>query len=246
MKRMKNILLYLFILLPVILVLLFIGITIWSEESQTDPDPTPTQDYPDPTPTQTNPDPVLTQSPPAPEKPVIYLYPDEVTDVTVALRYEGVLDFTYPAYDGGWSVTAYPDGKIINHADGREYSYLYWEGHIEGSYDLDRGFVVRGEDTLDFLQEKLAYMGLLPREYNEFIVYWLPQIQNNAYNLISFQTDTYDEMAALDILPEPDSILRVFMVAVPLEEPIVVPEQEFEPFRREGFTVVEWGGDVID
>ena len=45
--------------------------------------------------------------------------------------------------------------------------------------DFSRGFVVRGSDTAAFLREKLAYMGLTPREYNEFIVYWLPRMQNN-------------------------------------------------------------------
>ncbi|MCL2615994.1 MAG: hypothetical protein FWD30_04250, partial [Dehalococcoidia bacterium] len=43
---------------------------------------------------------------PAPAKPVIYLYPDATSEVTVKLRYNGILDFTYPAYDDGWHVTA--------------------------------------------------------------------------------------------------------------------------------------------
>ena len=43
-----------------------------------------------------------------PEKPVIYLYPDATTEVTVKLRYNGVLDVTYPAYNDGWHVTAFP------------------------------------------------------------------------------------------------------------------------------------------
>ncbi|MCL2615828.1 MAG: hypothetical protein FWD30_03410, partial [Dehalococcoidia bacterium] len=41
-----------------------------------------------------------------PAKPVIYLYPDATSEVTVKLRYNGILDFTYPAYDDGWHVTA--------------------------------------------------------------------------------------------------------------------------------------------
>ena len=35
------------------------------------------------------------------EKPVIYLYPEEVTDVTVQLDYDGQLTCTYPAYENG-------------------------------------------------------------------------------------------------------------------------------------------------
>ena len=38
-------------------------------------------------------------------------------------------------------------------------------------------------------------MGLTPKEYNEFIVYWAPLLQNNPYNLISFQAKNYEELA---------------------------------------------------
>lgn len=97
----------------------------------------------------------------------------------------------------------------------------------------------------EFLQETLAKIGLTPRKYNEFIVYWLPQIQDNPYNLITFQQETYMESAELEITPEPDSVLRVFMAFQALEEPIEVEEPEIEPFTREGFTVVEWGGTQV-
>ena len=179
-------------------------------------------------------------------KPVIYLYPETPTDVRVELEYNGVLTCTYPAYENGWSVTAYPDGTLVDPATGLEYSYLFWEGIADVDYDMSRGFVVKGEDTAAFLREKLSYMGLTAREYNEFIVYWLPQMQENAYNLIAFQTDAYTENAKLIITPQPDSMLRVFMTYQPLEEPIEVEEQILTPFAREGFCVVEWGGAKLN
>jgi hypothetical protein len=176
------------------------------------------------------------------EKPIIYLYPVEPTEITVHLQYAGILDFTYPAYQDGWSVTAYPDGTLVNHRDGKEYSYLFWEGHGEANHDLSRGFVIKGEDTAEFLQEKLSYIGLLPEEYNEFIVYWLPLMQNNPYNLISFQDEAYTDTAELIITPAPDSVLRVFMAFMPLDVPVEIEEQLLSPFTRTGFTVIEWGG----
>ncbi len=176
------------------------------------------------------------------DKPVLYLYPEETTDVTVRLDFAGELTCTYPSYGTGWEVTAQPDGTLTNRADGKEYSYLFWEGVSDQEWDLSEGFVVKGSDTAAFLQEKLAYLGLTPREYNEFIVYWLPRMQDNAYNLICFQGEAYTERAKLAITPEPDSLLRVFMTYKPLEEEISVPAQELKPFAREGFTAVEWGG----
>ena len=173
-------------------------------------------------------------------KPVIYLYPEKREDITVTMDLNGSFVCTYPKYNNGWSVTADPDGTV--YCGGEEYSYLYWDAELDGEWDLSKGFVVKGEDTADFLREKLSFMGLTPREYNEFIVYWLPQLEKNPYNLITFQTDAYENAAKLNISPEPDSILRIFMVYVPLEEYAEVPEQELEAFERKGFTVIEWGG----
>lgn len=178
-------------------------------------------------------------------KPVIYLYPEDELEVEVKLDFSGRLTCTYPEYADGWKVTAYPDGRIVDKASGKEYSYLFWEGANDVEYDLSRGFVVAGEDTAAFLQDTLAEIGLTPKEYNEFIVYWLPHMQENAYNLITFQTDVYTDNAELTVSPEPDSLLRVFMAFKPLEAPVEIEAPTFEPFVRNGFTVVEWGGTEI-
>ena len=179
-------------------------------------------------------------------KPVIYLYPKAETEVTVRLDYQDRLTCTYPAPDGAWRVTARPDGPLTD-KQGREYSYLFWEGAFDGNPpDFSRGFVVRGSDTAAFLREKLAYMGLTPREYNEFIVYWLSRMQDNPWNLIAFQGKNYIDSAPLTVTSRPDSVLRVFMAYRPLNAPVSVPQQELKPFVRRGFTLVEWGGQGPD
>ncbi|MGN0641605.1 MAG: hypothetical protein ACI4JJ_00535 [Huintestinicola sp.] len=174
------------------------------------------------------------------KKPVIYLYPEKETDISVSLDINGRLTCTYPDYEGCWNVTAEPDGTL--YTGGSEYSYLYWEADIIADWDLSEGFVVKGSDTAEFLREKLSYMGLTPKEYNEFIVYWLPLMQDNPYNLITFQTDAYTDSAKLNISPSPDSMLRICMVYKPLDKYIDIPEQQLEAWERTGFAVVEWGG----
>ena len=178
-------------------------------------------------------------------KPVIYLYPEEDTVCSVKVDLDGKLTCTYPDHGtAGWqNFIAKPDGTLI-FPDGREYYCLYWEGKGMMDLDLSRGFCVKGSDTAAFLEKILAEIGLTPREANEFIIYWLPLMQNNEYNLISFQHEAYTSAARLEITPTPDSLLRVYMVYQPLDAPVEIEPQTFEPFERKGFTVVEWGGDL--
>lgn len=179
--------------------------------------------------------------PSTPAKPVIYLYPEEKTEVTVELDFNGTLTSVYPAYEDDWTVVAQPDGTLTD-ASGREYYCLFWEGKTMVRYDLSAGFCVAGADTAAFLEDALGQLGLTDKEANEFIIYWLPRMEGNAYNLISFQRELYTDNAVLTIDPAPDSLLRVFMAWKGLDKPVEVEPQELTGFERVGFTVVEWGG----
>ena len=180
----------------------------------------------------------------AEEKPVIYLYPETETRVTVKLDLSGELTCAYPAYDGGWVVTAAPDGTLTDE-HGQTYNYLYWEGEVANGFDFSKGFCVAGSDTAAFLEDALDRLGLTRREANEFLVYWLPRMQDNPYNLIAFQQEAYTESAKLTVSPQPDSVLRVFMAWKPLARPVDVPAQTLPGFERRGFTLVEWGGAEV-
>ena len=182
---------------------------------------------------------------PVAAKPVIYLYPENVQEVEVKIDYVGELTCTYPEYIDGWHIVAQPNGTLVDDTTGKEYSYLFWEGKSDIEYDLSKGYVIPGENTAEFLEFKLSELGLNRKEANEFIVYWLPKMQENRYNLITFQNEIYTSSASLDILPKPDSILRVFMVYKALDKKIEIEEPIIESFERNGFTVVEWGGSEI-
>ena len=180
-----------------------------------------------------------------PEKPVIYLYPETPTEVSVKLTIDGKLTCTYPAYGKGWdNFTAHPDGTLV-FPDGKQYYCLYWEGIQNMDCDFSKGFCVKGEDTAAFLEYALERLGLTRREANEFIVFWLSMMQNNPYNVIAFQENAYTESARLDVDPAPDTLIRVFMAWQASEIFVNLPEQELSAPAREGFTVVEWGGTEI-
>ena len=180
-------------------------------------------------------------------KPVIYLYPESRTEVDVRLELDGKLTVTYPDYDlaEGWIVTAEPDGTLTD-KKGRQYSYLYWEGDISIKPDLSTGFCVKGEDTAKFLETALAELGLNDKEADDFITYWLPEMMGNKYNVITFQTKAYEDVASLNVSPKPDTVIRVNMLWYSSDRQVSIRPQDLtsvNPSERKGFTVVEWGGE---
>ena len=185
-------------------------------------------------------------------KPIIYLYPETEMELEVRLGSPERVTVSYPSYDSGWKVMARPDGTLTDLASGRELYALYWEGLRSFETDFSSGFVVKGEDSAEFLEEKLALLGLSSREAEEFIVYWLPKLQGSEYNLIRFEDlDVIEKDMPLSFLTdgsvvEPDSLIRVWMSFKPLSTYVEVPEQELVPAAsRRGFTVVEWGGSEV-
>ena len=181
-------------------------------------------------------------------KPIIYLYPEEETVCSVKLDLRGRITCSYPDYGGnGWdNFIAAPDGTLT-FPDGGKYYALYWEGSgtDNADFDMSSGFCVRGEDTAEFLANILPRLGLNEKEANEFIIYWLPRMQDNPYNLISFQGKVYEDNVKLLVEPSPDTLIRTFMVFRPMSEAIYIEPQVIVTPERIGFTVVEWGGSEI-
>ncbi len=180
-------------------------------------------------------------------KPIIYLYPEEEMNVEVKLLNKDLITCSYPKYEDGWSVQANPNGDLIDKQTGRNLYALYYESDLVKNAELeDEGFSIKGEDTAKFLEEKLALLGLTDREAEEFIVYWLPKLEANKYNYIRFLSkEEIEGNMPLEITPNPDSVIRVWMSYKGLDKPVDVEEQILETPERTGFTVVEWGGTEI-
>ena len=183
--------------------------------------------------------------------PVIYLYNEDDTPINVKIDLNGEFTYTYPAYNEecGWTVTASHDGTLTD-SEGRSYDFLFWEGDVYMEPDLSRGFCVEGEDTRAFLTDAAATLGLNDNETEFFVSYWAPRMEDNAYNVITFQTTAFDEAAELEITPEPDVLLRVNMLWYPTDTYVDIPELDLAAIgiplsERHGFTAVEWGGEMM-
>ncbi len=182
-------------------------------------------------------------------KPVIYLYPEEKTEMSVKLGYPKNLTAVYPDYNFGWLVTAYPDGTLKDEQTGREYYSLYYECYNTKKYEkkLSDGFVVEKENITKFLEQKLAILGLNDRESEEFIIYWLPKLQQNNYVYIRFQTiEEIEKNMPLLISQKPDTLIRIMMEWKGLDKSIDIKPQQLDEVVRKGFTVVEWGATEIN
>ena len=179
-------------------------------------------------------------------KPIIYLYPLEKTDITVKLGNPEKLICSYPRYEDSWNVTANPDGTLVDNKTGRNLYSLYWEGKDVIGTDMKEGFVVKGEDSAKFLEEKLEILGLNYKEAEEFIVYWLPKLEANKYNYIRFASmEEIEAYMPLEFSVKPDSLIRILMQFKGVDEKIEVKEQKLETPKREGFVAVEWGGTEL-
>lgn len=182
-------------------------------------------------------------------KPIIYLYPENEIQINVKLGYPELATCVYPEYDlkSGWNVLAKTNGDLIDLNTNRNLYALYYESKNKKEYNVtDGGFVVSREDTVKFLEEKLEILGLNDREAEEFIIYWLPKLQENEYNYIRFASmDEINENMPLEFSQQPDTLIRILMTYKGLNAPIQVKEQMLEKIERKGFTAVEWGGSEI-
>ena len=182
----------------------------------------------------------------AASKPIIYLYPTNEMKVSVKLGLPDKLSCTYPNYSSSWEVMAKPNGDLQDLKSGRNLYSLYWEGINNLSKEIYEGFCIKGEDSSKFLEEKLEILGLSDREANEFIIYWLPRLEEHKYNLISFETmEEINDNMPLEITPKPDSIIRVMMRFKGVDSHIDLSEQKLQTPQRTGFVVVEWGGTEL-
>lgn len=179
-------------------------------------------------------------------KPVIYLYPEQKQQLRVDLNVHGTRPFFYPNYDNGWGVIAKPNGDLT--IDNDAYRYLFWEAYYPDHLQeikVDAGFVVEGKDAVIFLEEKLTAVGFTSVERADFITFWGPKLAANSKNLVRFEwNETCDKFADLHVSPRPDQLFRFYIFMAPLDSDTTIKPQELPKLKREGFTVLEWGGQV--
>ncbi len=178
-------------------------------------------------------------------KPVIYLYPQKDTKVSVKV---GIDSFTktIPAYGNGWNVLAHVGGLLTNLADNKNYPYLFWEGNSLKNLTAPSGWTLKKSEVESALPVALHKMGLSASETRDFMEFWAPRLAQESKDYIEFSfvgNELMDQIAPLTISPKPDTVLRVFMYYRGVDS-AGLPMQNYTAPARKGFTVVEWGGTL--
>lgn len=177
-------------------------------------------------------------------KPVIYLYPEQTTNVNVQLPPSVRVTVSEPSYPRqGWNVSADPSGRLTM-KDGSQFGSLFWEG-TGVAYETPReGFLVKDGNVDLFLQSTLAKYGLNEQESAEFRAFWVPRMTGAPYYRVSFLTDAWNKAAPLLVTPKPTTSIRLFMDWRKLSAPVSIQEPTIITPLRKGFTLVEWGGTL--
>lgn len=175
-------------------------------------------------------------------KPVVYLYPEEVTDITV--KVDAFVTKSEPEYlpNEGWKATAYPDGTLV--VGRTEYKNLFWDGYGNGIYNKpEEGVVVPTETALSVMADNLKTMGFNENEIADFVEFWSDYLPEEPYTRITWlQTREMEELAHLSIEPKPDTLLRAFVDYEGVNEPYDLNPQTLQVIERKGYVVTEWGG----
>ncbi|MDP2649370.1 MAG: hypothetical protein Q8P10_00845 [bacterium] len=179
-------------------------------------------------------------------KPAIYLYPEKQTDVNVKVNTKGELLYTKPLYpQNGWDVTAYPNGKIVYKGD--NFEYLYYESRIPDSLinKPKEGFVSSYQNLPKLFSDILPKLGLSGEQTSDFKEYWERVLPSSKYYFVGILSeDNINSFEPLDINPKPVTIIRVRLYFEALDKKTDVQQPNIITPKKDGFTVVEWGGMV--
>lgn len=183
-------------------------------------------------------------------KPVVYLYPTKPTLVSVALEVPGSIIASDPLYpDGGWKdVLAHPDGTLIY--KGKKYRELFYETSVTQKIATPKeGMVIPSDKLEQTLRPSIAQLGLIQKEQDEFLEYWVPVLRNlhSPYILFSvLPSDIKESVDHLVISPKPDTRIEFIAYFKPLNKPVSILSLRLPqaPPVRTGFTEVEWGGTI--
>ena len=149
------------------------------------------------------------------EKPNIYLYPEQTTqlDINITFPHGGYVTTAIPDYDNGWDVIVEPSG-IIN----GQYEFLFYESSQPDYCQYENGWVLATEQLETFFTNNMTLTGFNPKEINDFVAYWIPRFTDWPYYAIYPQyNNELDDMIKLEFSTQPQNLIRLIYTVRGLE-----------------------------
>lgn len=132
------------------------------------------------------------------------------------------------------------------------YPYVYWEG-VQTRRSLvksTKGWLVKKSTVYSFLNTRLNEAGFNKKEKEDFLSFWSAELKKTShenYFIYFLQNKNVDTYLPMRVSPQPAHTNRIYMVAQPVSDNFIYPQpQTLTKIRRSKFTVVEWGGTVIN
>ena len=192
--------------------------------------------------------------------------------MTVTFARPDLLTKTIPAYEDGWNVNADRSGLLTPMvptgrngmtgalpADGNQstaamsedqresYGYLFYESETQLHYfQKEEAWRIKAETRAEQYEQILAEYGFNEQEIADFVEFWTEKLpQGTDYLMYPQDTAIVDQAMPVQILPQPDSVERLWFVFV-TDDGRSVKEPQTEAIERDAYAVVEWGGIIAD
>ena len=111
------------------------------------------------------------------------------------------------------------------------------------AFQTEEGFLVPAGKRDEVFRRVLADYGFNEQETADFIEYWSDYLKGGTdYLMYPMLTDA---AMPVSFSVNPDSITRIWFGFAHHDES-EIKKPEITPIERKGFTVVEWGGAVLD
>ncbi len=172
-------------------------------------------------------------------KPNIYIYPSDKIDLTITLNFPkgGKILESIPDYHNGWEITVDSSGKINN-----KFTFLFYEARIPNLLQKEFGWIIPGTDLEQFFTQNLSSLIFSEQEISDFIEYWIPLLdRDRSYVIYPYFNKELSEILELKFSINPDNLIRVIYFIEKYQGNENIKTPEIPAYRREGFTVLEWG-----
>ena len=182
-------------------------------------------------------------------KPNIYIYSPEETEVTVIFDRPDLLTRTIPDYRGVWKASTGEKGTLYGE-DGEDYRFLFYESVADPAlFQTDKGFMIRSEEREEQFGKILEAYGFNDSEIQDFTEFWCEKLDQTCdYMMYPQGTETVDLAMPLQIIPEPESVERMWFAFEKCGEQgeESIRTEQLTPFGRGEYAVVEWGGLILN